>query len=39
LSGRHAAVEPVFTMKIAQQLRDIAARIRLDGATALRCVP
>jgi hypothetical protein len=24
----------VFTMKIAQQLRDIATRIRLEGATA-----
>jgi hypothetical protein len=42
ISARYDAVEPVFTMKIAQQLRDIAARIRLDGATAgqrLRCVP
>jgi hypothetical protein len=33
-TARDDAVEPVFTIKIAQQLRDIATGICLDGATA-----
>jgi hypothetical protein len=42
ISARDDAVEPAFTMKIAQRGRDVAARIRLGGGTAGQrpgCVP